>query len=66
VLGRAFQGKILLASKLFEQGKKEIVRTLIEENEHLKTGFKDCSRAFQNHLFNLFLTEKEERFGYFL
>jgi hypothetical protein len=66
VLGRAFQGKILLASRLFEQGKKEIVRTLIEENEHLKTGFKDCSRAFQNHLFNLFLTEKEERFGYFL
>ena len=66
VLGRAFQGKILLSSKLFEQGRKEIVKTLIEENEHLKTGFKDCSRAFQNHLFNLFLTEKEERFGYFL
>jgi hypothetical protein len=66
VLGRAFEGKILLSSKLFEQGRKEIVRTLIEENEHLKTGLKDCSRAFQNHLFNLFLTEKEERFGYFL
>ena len=66
VLGRAYQGKILLASKLFEEGRKEIVRTLIEENEHLKTGLKDCSRSFQNHLFNLFLTEKEERFGYFL
>ena len=66
VLGRAFQGKILLASRLFEEGRKEIVRTLIEENEHLKTGYKDCTRAFQNHLFNLFLTEKEERFGYFL
>jgi hypothetical protein len=65
-LGRAFQGKILLASRLFEEGRKEIVRTLIEENEHLKTGYKDCTRAFQNHLFNLFLTEKEERFGYFL
>ena len=66
VLGRAYQGKILLAGRLFEEGRKEIVRTLIEENEHLKTGLKDCSRAFQNHLFNLFLTEKEERFGYFL
>lgn len=66
VLGRAFEGKILLASRLFEEGRKEIVRTLIEENEHLKTGLKDCTRAFQNHLFNLFLTEKEERFGYFL
>lgn len=65
-LGRAFQGKILLASRLFEEGRKEIVRTLIEENEHLKTGLKDCTRAFQNHLFNLFLTEKEERFGFFL
>jgi hypothetical protein len=65
-LGRAFQGKILLASRLFEEGRKEIVRTLIEENEHLKTGYKDCTRAFQNHLFNLFLTEKEERFGHFL
>lgn len=66
ILGRAFQGKILLAGRLFEEGKKEIVRTIIEENEHLKTGYKDCTRAFQNHLFNLFLTEKEERFGFFL
>jgi hypothetical protein len=66
VLGRAYQGTILLSTKIFDMGRKQVVVTLIEENEHLKTGFKDCSRAFQNHLFNLFLTEKEERFGFFL
>lgn len=65
-LGLADNGTIYLASKLFEQGKKEIVRTIIEEQEHLRTGFKDCTRAFQNHLFNLYLSEKEERFGSFL
>ena len=66
VIGRAHQGKILLSSKIFDMGRKQVVATIIEENEHLKTGYKDCTRAFQNHLFNLFLTEKEERFGFFL
>lgn len=66
VLGRAHQGTILLSSKIFDMGRKQVVVTIIEENEHLKTGYKDCTRAFQNHLFNLFLTEKEERFGFFL
>lgn len=66
VLGKAHQKTILLSSKIFDMGRKQVVLTLIEENEHLKTGYKDCSRAFQNHLFNLFLTEKEERFGFFL
>lgn len=66
VLGLADDGKIFLSSKLFELGKKEIVRTIVEEQEHLKTGFKDNSRAFQNHWINLFISEKEERFGHFL
>jgi hypothetical protein len=66
VLGQAERGKILLSPKLFELGKKEIVRTIVEEQEHLRSGFKDCSRAFQNHWINLFISEKEERFGHFL
>lgn len=66
VLGQAEHGKILLSPKLFELGKKEIVRTIVEEQEHLRSGFKDCSRAFQNHWINLFISEKEERFGHFL
>lgn len=66
MLGQADNGTIYLSSKLFEQGKKEIVRTIVEEQEHLRTGYKDCTRAFQNHLFNLYISEKEERFGNFL
>jgi hypothetical protein len=66
VLGLAEAGKILLAPKLFELGKKEIVRTIVEEQEHLRSGLKDCTRGFQNHWINLFISEKEERFGHFL
>ena len=66
VLGLAEGGKILLSPKLFEMGKKEIVRTIVEEQEHLRSGLKDCSRAFQNHWINLFISEKEERFAIFL
>ena len=66
VLGLAEGGKILLSPKIFEMGKKEIVRTIVEEQEHLRSGLKDCSRAFQNHWINLFISEKEERFGHFL
>ena len=65
-LGLAYANKILLSTKLFEEGKREIVAVIIEEQEHLNTKLKDCSRAFQNHWINLFLTEKEERFGNFL
>jgi hypothetical protein len=66
VWGMADNNKILLSEKVFEQGKKEIVRTIMEEQEHLRTGYKDCSRSFQNHWINLYLSEKENRFGHFL
>lgn len=66
VLGQAHENTILLSDTLFSMGKKEIVSTIIEENEHLVTGMKDFTRSFQNHFINLFLTEKEERFGLFL
>lgn len=46
--------------------KKEIVATIIEENEHLKTGYGDKTKAFQSHFINLYLSEIEERIGYFL
>jgi hypothetical protein len=66
LLGKAHNGKILLSQKVFELGKKEIVSTLLEENEHIKTGYLDKTRAFQNHFINLYLSEKEERYGFFL
>lgn len=66
VLGLADNGTIYISEKCFDKGKKELVSTIMEENEHLKTGYKDNSRAFQNHWINLFISEKEERFGFFL
>jgi hypothetical protein len=65
-LGLAKDNTILLSEKLFSMGKREIVVTIMEENEHLKTNFKDCSRPFQNHWINLFISEKEERFCNYL
>lgn len=65
-LGLAENDTIYIAGKLFEMGRKEIVRVLIEENEHLKTGYTDKSRAFQNHFINLYLSEMEMRIGNFL
>ncbi len=41
----------------------EIVSTLIEENEHFNTGFKDHTREFQQHFINLYtktLLDKNE------
>lgn len=66
IFGLAENNTIYISEKCFDMGKKEIARVLIEENEHLKTGHSDLSRAFQNHWINLFISEKEERFGFFL
>jgi hypothetical protein len=66
VLGMAHDGKILLSESVFNLGKKEIISAIIEENEHLNTGFSDCTRAFQTHFINMFLSEKEERFNVYL
>jgi len=53
---------IILASKLDTMTIHEIAKILIEENEHILTGFSDETREFQDHLFNLYfeeLTRKE-------
>jgi hypothetical protein len=65
-LGAAEEGVIYISEKLFDMGKREIAVCIIEENEHLKTGYKDCSRTFQQHFINKYISEKEERFGFFL
>lgn len=65
-LGRAHDKKILLSEKVFKLGRKEITSTIIEENEHLKTGFADCTREFQNHFITLFITEMENKCGHYL
>lgn len=50
--GQAKNGEILIAAEAFNQGTKELAITLLEEYWHLKYGFRDCDRAFQNHLFS--------------
>ena len=66
VLGLAKNNTIYISSKQFEKGIREIAVTLIEENEHLLTKHEDCSRAFQDHLFNKWLASLEEQHGVFL
>jgi hypothetical protein len=65
-LGLAKDNKILLSTKLFNLGKREIISGIIEEQEHLISKKQDCTREFQNHFINLFISEKENRFGIFL
>lgn len=68
VLGRANikEKKILLASKTFDMGRREIAMTLMEENEHIKSQCGDETRAFQNHIFSQWLKSIEDAHGLFL
>lgn len=68
VLGQAdMQNKqIYLSKRLFDLGKREICLTLMEENEHLITGYKDKTRKFQTHLFSMWLKSLEESNSLFL
>jgi len=65
-LGQAADDTIWLSEKLFDLGRKEIAMTIVEENEHLVSGLKDETRAFQNHFINKYITSLEERYGHFL
>jgi len=58
-LGYADVGKdtIWLSTKLDTYSVDEIAKIIIEEQEHLITGFDDCTRNFQNHLFNLYFSQ---------
>lgn len=58
--GQAASGTILLSHRLFDKGKKEIVAVIIEENEHLITGFKDMTREFQSHFIRKYVSIMEE------
>lgn len=66
LVGRAKDGKILISKELFSMGKREVILAIMEENEKLKTKTPDSTvKSFKTHLFNLFLSEKEERYGTF-
>jgi hypothetical protein len=56
-LGLAENEKIYLSVKLDVYSIDEIAKIIIEENEHNLSGLEDETRAFQNHLFNLYYSE---------
>jgi len=66
VLGQAKDEKILLSSKVFEMGRKEIVATIYEEQEHLDSKCSDETRAFQTHLIMKTITLMEEKSNRYL
>lgn len=53
--------EIMLSVELKRKPLREIVSVVIEENEHLRTGFGDLTRSFQTHFINLFTRELLER-----
>ena len=48
------QKEVLISDELLDDSLFNVCATLIEENEHFKTGFEDCTRDFQDHFINLF------------
>lgn len=46
--------EIRLSENLESLSEEKLIISLIEENEHFKTGFHDCTRAFQTHLLELY------------
>jgi hypothetical protein len=66
ILGLAENDTIFISDKCLTMGKREIINTIIEESQHLKTGFKDETRAFQTDLINLSISLMEEKLGRYL
>lgn len=46
--------EVMMSMQLKSMGEFEMVTTVIEENEHARTGYSDCSREFQQHFINLY------------
>ena len=65
-LGLAWKDQIYVSEKVFNQGRRQIAEVIVEEQEHLKTGFNDETRAFQTHFIELFVSALEEKKGVFL
>jgi len=46
--------EIRLSQELENMPDSDLIVCLIEENEHYKTGYEDCTRSFQNHFIKLY------------
>lgn len=61
--GMARDGKIFVSALAFNKGTRELAATLFEEFAHLKSGQADCTRGFQNWLFDQLLCRIEAEQG---
>ena len=62
-VGQALDGVIYISEENFHS-LYEVISCIVEECEHLNTGFNDETRSFQNHFIKLFIEEKCKRFAY--
>jgi hypothetical protein len=46
--------EVMLSDTLLEKSLFNFIAVIIEENEHFKSGFHDCTRNFQQHFINLY------------
>ena len=63
VLGMAEGGRVYLSRQAFNQGTKRLAGTVLEEICHLKYGYADESRAFQDFLIDKLVSLGEEMQG---
>lgn len=61
--GMAKDGRIFMSLLPFAKGTREVAATLLEEYAHLKSGASDCTRQFQNWLFDRLLIQAENEAG---
>lgn len=61
--GMAKDGRIFMSLLPFQKGTREVAATLLEEFAHLKSGDGDCTRGFQNWLFDQLLVQAENVAG---
>lgn len=59
ICGMAHDGRIFLSLLPFQKGTREVAATLLEEYAHLKSGAADCTREFQNWMFDQLLVQAE-------
>lgn len=45
---------VMISENIADKSLFDVITTLIEENEHFKTGLNDCSRGFQQHFIDLY------------
>lgn len=63
ICGMARDGRIFISLLPFQKGTREVAATLLEEFAHLRSGAGDCSRDFQNWLFDQLLVNAERAAG---